>query len=189
MGKREAWIILIFMVLATVQLVFMVLALMELRSLTPVFAQDDKLSRQTLRGIKGVHVVIEFLKPEIEEDGLTEDRLRKEAELKFQKAGIKVLSERENQMAPGRPQIYMNLNILKYKYFPVYIYHNRVELVQDVYLGRASTIRTGAVTWSISTAGVATSLEGTKASMENLMDYFLDAYVSVNPKQRQSQTS
>jgi hypothetical protein len=182
MGKKEGWIILIFMVLALVQLIFIVLALTELRSSKPAFAQDDEFNRQTLRGLQGVQVVIESLGPETKGDGLTVHRLRTATEEKLQMAGIKVLSEKENQTTPGRPYMYLNVSIVKYKYFPVYIYKNSVELVQDVYLVRAFKIRTGAATWSISTTGIAPKLADVRTSMEGLVNYFINAYLSVNPK-------
>jgi hypothetical protein len=103
-------------------------------------------------------------------------------EQKLQKAGIKVLSETENQMTPGRPYIYLNINILKYKYFPAYIYNIRVEVVQDVYLVRLFDVRTGGVTWSINTAGIAPQLREIRTSIESLVDYFAKAYLSVNQK-------
>jgi hypothetical protein len=186
MSKRAGWIILIFVVLAVVQLTYIVFALMELHSSKPAFAQDDESNRQTLHGLRGVHVVIEFPKPEIKGDGLTEGQLRNDAELKLQEAGIKVLSERENQMTPGRPTIYLNMNILKYRYFPVYVYKNSVELVQDVYLVRTFRVRTGAVTWSVSANGIAPKLEDVRTSMEDLVDYFINAYLSANSKGRSS---
>lgn len=182
MGKREAWIILIFMVLALAQLIFMILVLTELRSLEPAFAQDDEISRQTLRGLQGVQVVMEPLRPEIKGDGLTVDGLRTNTEKKFEIAGIKVLSETENQMTPGSPYIYVHSNVSKYRYLLGYIYTNRVELVQDVYLVRAFKIKAGAVTWSISTTGFAPKLEDIRTSMEDLVDNFIRAYLSVNPK-------
>lgn len=182
MGKRIGWIIVIFMGMALVQLIFTVLGLIELRSLTPFFAQDDESSRQTLRGLQGVHVVIESVNPKIKGDRLTADRLRADMEQKLEKAGIEVLSETENQMTPGRPYMYVNVNILKYKYFPAYIYNIRVEVVQDVYLVRLVDVKTGGVTWSINTAGIAPQLRDIRTSIENLLDYFIETYSSVNPK-------
>ena len=130
-------------------------------------------------------MVIEFPKPRIKGDGLTEGELRNEVERKLQKAGIKILSERENQMTPGRPTVYLNMNVLKYRYFPVYVYKNSVELVQDVYLVRTFRVRTGAVTWSVSANGMAPKLEDVSTSMEDLVDYFINAYVSANAKGRE----
>jgi hypothetical protein len=183
MGKRVGWILLIFMVIALVQLTFTVLGLMELRSLTPFFAQDDESSRQTLRDLQGVHVVIESVNPKIKGDGLTKDRLRTDIQQKLQKAGIEVLSETENQTTPGRPYMYVNVNILKYRYFPAYIYNIRVEVVQDVYLVRLVDVKTGGVTWSINTAGIAPKLRDIRTSIENLVDYFTETYSSVNPRE------
>jgi len=184
MGKRAGWIILIFVVLAMVQLTYIFLALMELHSSKPAFAQDDENNRRTLRGLRGVNVVIEFLKPQVKGERLTEDWLRADTELRLRGAGIEVLSKRENQMTPGRPSLYINVNILKYRYIPVYVYKSSLELVQDVYLVRAFEIRTGAVTWSVSTTGVAPKVEDVRTSMGELLDYFVNAYLSANPKER-----
>jgi hypothetical protein len=182
MGRREGWIILLFVVLALVQLTYIALALMELHSSRPAFAQDDEINRQTLNGIRGVHVVIECLKPEIRGDELSEDWLRAETELRLRRAGIKVLSARENQMTPGRPSMYVSVSIVKYRYLPAYVYTCTVELLQDVYLVRAFKIRTGAVTWSVNTTGIAPKLEGIRNSTGELVDYFIAAYSSANRK-------
>jgi hypothetical protein len=99
------------MVLALAQWIFMVLALMELRSSKATFAQDDEFSRQSLRGLQGVHIVIESLTPEIKRDGFTADRLRADTEQTLQMSGIKVLSETENRMTPGRPYMYVHTTI------------------------------------------------------------------------------
>jgi hypothetical protein len=72
--------------------------------------------------------------------------------------------------------------IHKYRYFPVYVYKNSVELVQDVYLVRAFKVKTEAVTWSVTTTGIAPKLEDIRTSMEDLVDYFIRAYLSANPK-------
>ena len=182
MGKREVWIILVIIALAVVQLIVFGLALMGLRSSKPAFALDDELSRQTLKGIQGVHVVIESLTPEIGGEELDKEGLRKGTVQKLEGGGITVLSEPEIQMTPGRPHIYVHTSILKYNYVPVYIYRNRVEFAQDVYLVRDYEVKTGAVTWSVSAIGLASKLEDIGASMEKLVDYFVEAYVSVNPK-------
>lgn len=182
MGRREGWIILLFVVLAFVQLTYIALALMELHSSRPVFAQDDEIDRETLRDLRGVQVVIESLKPEIQGDGLAEDSLRTDTELRLRRAGIKVLSERENQMTPGRPSMYVTISIVKYRYLPVYVYKCSVELLQDVYLVRAFKIRTGAVTWSVNTTGIAPKLEAIRDSTGELVDYFIEAYSSANRK-------
>jgi len=184
MGRREGWIILLFVVLAVVQLAYIALALIELHSSRPAFAQDDEIDRQTLRDLQGVHVVIECLKPGIRGDGLTEDWLRADTELRLQRAGIAILSERENQMTPGRPSMYVSISIVKYRYLPAYVYKCSVELLQDVYLVRAFKIRTWAVTWSVNTTGIAPKLEDIRNSTGELVDYFIAAYSSANRKRQ-----
>jgi len=111
---------------------------------------------------------------------LAEDSLRADTELRLRTAGIKVLSARENQMTPGRPSMYVSVSIVKYRYLPAYVYTCTVELLQDVYLVRAFKIRTGAVTWSVTTTGIAPKVEDIRNSTGELVDYFIAAYSSAN---------
>ncbi len=59
------------------------------------FAGDHKVSRETLRGIKGIFVRVESLSSEIRKKGLNKQKIRTDVELKLGKAGIKVLSLEE----------------------------------------------------------------------------------------------
>jgi len=180
MRKIEVWIIFLLMVLALVQLVFVGSAIMDLRSSEPVFAYDDELSRQSLHGLRGVEVVIELPNQEVKGRSPYAGLLLIEAEHRLRKAGIKLLSGKRTQIQTGRPCMYIHSSIITYKFFPFYIYQNRVELEQDVYLVRASKIRTRAVTWSVSATGLASELAELEKAVGDLVDYFTEAYLSVN---------
>lgn len=59
-------------------------------------------SPDTLKGLKGVYVVIEDLNEEVIKDGLTVDAIRTDVELKLRLAGIPVLLEEARLKEPGR---------------------------------------------------------------------------------------
>jgi hypothetical protein len=66
-------------------------------------AADDVLSRQTLRGISGISVVVENLKEQARQGGLHEEDIRTDVELKLRLAGVKVLTAPESTALPGSP--------------------------------------------------------------------------------------
>ena len=173
MKKARRWIVLIFMVLTLIYLD------------SSVAAQDTELSRQTLSGLQGVWVSTGTLKlkPEIERDGLTKDQLQTDAELKLRMAGIKVLSLREVLITPGQPCLYIAPNISKYPYRPSgYFFSIFVCLEQDVFLVRSPNIKNNAITWSVSEYGITPELKTIREIIKNLVDKFINAYLSVNPK-------
>ena len=149
-----------------------------------VFAHDDEFNRPTLRGLKGVYVLVEQLRPEIERGGLSKNQIQTDVELKLRMAGIKVLSKEESFDAPGRPWLYVNVNAFKAEDIGAYVYHVLVELNQDVYLARRPPDFTKykTSTWSVSYLGIKSKLGDIRASVKDLVDMFINAYLSVNPK-------
>jgi hypothetical protein len=71
------------------------------------FGPDDPFSRETLRGLGAVHVVIEHLQPNAERAGLTRSQVQTDVELRLRKAGIRVLKEQEKLASPGMPYLYI----------------------------------------------------------------------------------
>lgn len=172
MKKARRWIVLIFMVVALVSLG------------SSVFAQgSDEASRDTLRDLQGIYILVERLRPEIERTGkLTENQLRMGTELKLRKSDIKVLSLKESLRMPGMPYLYVYVNVFKSKHRSLYVYNITVALVQAVSLIRAPNVSRLAITWSVSGIGAVRELERIRGRTEGLVDDFIDAYLSVNPK-------
>ena len=147
-----------------------------------VFAQDDELTRPTLRGFQGVHVVVEPLSPTIEKDGLSTNQLQKDTESKLQAAGIKVLSKEEFLKTAGKPYLYVNVNISVLRtQITRYIFYIRVEFNQDVSLGRSPMV-VPAVTWSAGGWGIDFSLENIRDVVKGQVDKFINAYSTANLK-------
>ncbi len=164
-------------------LIFVVLALINLDSF--VFAIDDKHSRQTLRGIQIISVDVARLPPEIKQDGLTEDDLRADAELKLRMAGISVVSDLDflTALYGEIASLEILANIIKYdKYVYGYVFNVEVRLSQGVYLARKPNLRTIVSTWDCAYVGTSRSLGRIRTLTRQLVDRFIKAYLSVNRK-------
>ena len=161
--------------------VIIVSAFLYLSSLA--LASDEKYNRASLRGLKGVYVSVEKLGSDIERDGLTRDRLRKEVESKLRMAGIKILSRKQWSDVEGNPYLYVNANVLKLRETREYIYSINIAFKQDVYPLREPGIVWGASTWSVGgIIGITPRLDKIHAAVKGKVEQFINAYLSVNPK-------
>jgi hypothetical protein len=147
------------------------------------YAQDVEQTRNSLRGLSGVYVVPEN---PLEEDairgGLSQDTIRKEAELKLRLAGIRVLSREEWEKEPGRPYLQVWPKVLKGGVLGGYIYHISLEFKQYVSLVRSSSIQVFGTTWSAEHMGYTPELKDIQDKVKDRIDQFINAYLSVNPK-------
>jgi hypothetical protein len=147
------------------------------------YAQDVEQTRNSLRGLSGVYVVPEN---PLEEDairgGLSQDTIRKEAELKLRLAGIRVLSREEWEKQPGRPYLQVWPKVLKGGVLGGYIYHISLEFKQYVGLARSSSIQVFGTTWSAEHMGYTPELKDVQDKVKDRIDQFINAYLSVNPK-------
>jgi len=168
MSKAKTWVVLLTLSLASLQL-------------QSVFAFDNQVSRETLRGLQGVRVMAAPLKWVVEQKGLTTDQLQQDTELKLRLAGIKVPSE-ESPELPGRPLLYLNATILRYGSLERYIFNIKLELNQEVALVRKPSAKASATTWSVALTGTSHKLSTVRDQVKELVDTFVNAYLSVNSK-------
>lgn len=143
--------------------------------------------RGSLRGLKGVGVVVEALQPEAEREGLTKSQLRTDVELALRQAGIRVLSEEESLAEPGGPYLYINLNTVKSEVlyaFVSYSFSLQISLRQDATLTRDPSIKVNAMTWQTSVLGSvsAANLQDLRKTLRDSLDQFINDYLAVNPK-------
>ncbi len=166
-------------------LVVMAAILLVFVSISPASAIDSKSNRATLRGLRGVSVLVEKLPPEVEKEGLVRNKLQTEAELKLKMAGIKVLTKEESLKAPGEPYLYINVNInIAKTESDIYPYSIDVLLIQKVSLVRDPGRTAYAVTWSTGGVGSIAKpiLSQLQNNIEDILDVFVEAYLSENPK-------
>jgi len=144
-----------------------------------VLATDSPETRQTLKGLGGMYVIVDGVDPEIEQGGLTKAQIKTDAELKLGFAGIKMVSG-------GGPYLYVRVDVLKLKgegaYTGVYTYEIGIELKQDVILSRDTGIEEFATTWSTGAFGLTPDLNIIRSTTKDYIDEFISAYLSVNPK-------
>ncbi len=170
MNKKKHWIFLIVIVLC------------KLSIASFLFASDNNVNRLSLRGLKGVYVSVEKIDSEIEKDGLTKSLIRKDVELKLQRAGIKILSRDKWFETTGSPYLYVNVNVLKLPASKEYIYSINTAFRQNVYPVREPIEVIGATTWSIGEiVGITYNLNKIRSSVKGQADKFIKTYLTVNP--------
>ncbi len=144
--------------------------------------------RRSLTGLKAVQVMVEDLHPDAERDGLHRTTIQTDVELKLRQAGIKVLTEAESLASPGMPYLYINVGTLPPEtQRGLYAYSIAVRLQQNARLERDPRILVAsAATWSapvqFGTVGT-TNLQQLRGTVKDLVDQFINAWLSVNPKQ------
>ena len=87
----------------------------------------DAGSRESLRGISGVGVVVEGISLEASSGSLSQDKIRTAAELILRSNGIRVLTNVERTRLGSAPYLYINVNLLKEE-LGLYAYAVNVDL-------------------------------------------------------------
>jgi hypothetical protein len=147
-----------------------------------VWGFENKRTRETLRGINGVSVVVEAIEPEIEKAGLTREQIKTDVEQKLFVKGLNVLTPET-----GGAFLYVGLLIVKHEklssYFQVdlYLYTIELKLNQGVFLERNKKPTT-ATTWSIVALGANKDVGVIRNAIKGCVDIFLSSWLSVNPK-------
>ena len=150
-----------------------------------LWALNSETNRSTLRGLKGVRVLVEDLPPEVEQEGLTKTRLQADVELKLRTAGIETLTQEECLKTPGEPYLYININLNSLNTEgDIYSHSIDIGLIQNVALQRAPGQTTYAITWSTGGVGLIGKkhLSELQDSVGDLVSIFVKAFLSVNPK-------
>ena len=163
--------------------VLVIIFLFTMVCASDVSAQELGYQIESLRGIKGVNVLIELLNPDIEKDGLKKEQIKTDVELKLRLAGIKVLNEEELLNEPGQPYLHVNVNSNKSE-LGFYSFSITIELNQLVLLIRDLDTIFTACTWSTKTVGFAgvEKVGQIRDYIKDDVDLFINDYLFVNPK-------
>jgi hypothetical protein len=163
---------------------FFSLVALALCSVTAVLAADDQSSRESLKGLPGVFVIVDDLEPGVEKAGLTKADIQSEVEQELRLAGIAILSREQWVTTPGGPYLHVNTFVFSSdeSVWPFFI---EVSSMQRVVLERSSVNIFFAPTWSVATVGSVGSnrLLQIKDIVKDYVDQFARAYSAVNPKQ------
>ena len=140
-------------------------------------AGDAPLDRATLRGLKGVGVVIDVLDPELEKLGITRDVVLSQLLARLQHDGITI--------NPGAAEfIGLRVTAVRGSRGP-FALSLTIGLYQPVLLSRNRDLRTSTQTWEVETVLMAEAkVLGTACAetADDLADRFAAAYHSVNPE-------
>lgn len=142
------------------------------------FAQAQQDDRKVLRGLNRLHVAVERLEPEIERDGLYDNLLVSDAEMKLKMAGIEVLSKEECIENSCGPTLYLRVNALRRKLG--YIYRVELFLVEPVVLIRNKIERDAKVLEIPAEWGMGRRLTDIREKANDAVDRFISAWVAAN---------
>ena len=154
--------------------------------LSVVMIYADTYGKESLRGLRGVNIMVESLQPDIEKDGLRKSSIKTDVELKLRMAGIKVLTKEEREKEPGMPYLYVRVSSIK-RETGLHVFNIDVELGQLVLLARdPKIICYYATTWR--TTGEIGTIGGVKVnqlrdSIKDRVDEFINDYLEMNPKE------
>ena len=116
-----------------------------------ILAINGLSNRATLRGLKGVRVLVEKLPPEVEQEGLKRDQVQMEVESRLRTAGIKVLTKEEAFNTLGEPFLYINVNVnIAKTESDIYPYGIDMSLIQKVSLLRDPKLTSYAINHNLS---------------------------------------
>jgi len=147
-------------------------------------------SVESLKGLKGVEVLVEELNADLENLSLTMIQVQGEVEAKLRNAGVPVLSKEENEKSQPlrKPYLYIRINASKLTSrresiaFNVGFALNQQVTVRGYGDGKKCFF---APTWYASTVGAAgrKNIQDILNAVQNLTDKFTEAYLKANPKE------
>jgi hypothetical protein len=147
------------------------------------YSYDDGPSRESLRGIKGVYLLIEELGKDGIKDGITSKSIERDIEYRLHENKIKLFSESEYDEIDNIPLLHIQIDYLKLNDINEYAYYVNVELVQLVTLNRNKYSKS-APTWSVGRIGYINSNKSieTRNPIKDVVDIFIKALLSENQK-------
>jgi hypothetical protein len=141
--------------------------------------------KEVLRGLKGVKVVVSYIRPEIEKFGLTKSMIKKSVEMKLKNLGIKV---NKKAKPPAMSTFIVNVNAIYVKPKSAISYSIGINLVEWVYLKRemrtiGDLMEARATTWYNGKVGFVetSSVKIILKKVEELVEKFVYDYLAVNP--------
>lgn len=146
----------------------------------------EALERESLRGVTGVEVLVDPLDVEIEQLGLETDALQRDIKQRLQKAGVKVLTERERLRNPTAGALVIRVDTLHDR-ISRYFFSIDLYLTQQVRLESRRDSELSAVTWmKLGAIGIVAddNVKHIGGQVLQKTDQFIKDYLAVNPDQR-----
>ena len=124
--------------------------ILVLASSLPLFAQLRQYPDESLKGVKGVRVIVRYKGPVEDSYGLAQKKLQNVVESWLKADGVKVLTNEEWSREPGKP--YLSITVVGTqvgsKQRPAFFYSIATDLIQEVSLSRRPLLKTEGSTWN-----------------------------------------
>ncbi|MGA7720160.1 MAG: hypothetical protein WCA84_03205 [Ignavibacteriaceae bacterium] len=146
-------------------------------------AQSLKQSINSLKGVSKAGVIVEKVNQVLNDNGINEDTILKDAVEKLDSAGMTVVDKSAMHSLPGAPYLYINIGAIKSKIADVYAASLTIEFRQDVNLSRNPKQEYfGAATWSSTDVGIfsADKLKEIRLYAREIVDKFIKDYIKAN---------
>jgi hypothetical protein len=144
---------------------------------------------ENLKGLRGVRVLVESVKPDLEKEGVTEEQLTNRVEVKLRQAGIEVITSEEYEKLPLAqrvtvPALYVKVEGIRIMDLPLYAYCLSLEVLDGVIFLRDKQMKTLAGTWMRHAIGYSglSNLREIYNHLGDLADGFINDYLAANPK-------
>lgn len=141
-------------------------------------------ARESLRGLSGVHVLIEDISPDAQADGLSKGEIQTAVELILRSAGIRILTVSETLATPSQSCLHIHVGTNKSK--PErYALSVRLQLWQQVSLVQRPAHTMSAPTYMESGTGTFSSRmlrDGISEVIEPMVKTFANNFLAVNPR-------
>jgi hypothetical protein len=149
--------------------------------------QDSEAQAKTLAGLKGFLIVINDIGPEARSAGLSETAMIGQAESGLRAAGIRVVNREDFLASQDRTLALMGITISSVgnRAGDTFALSCFLQITQTVMLVRDPAVRAPVATWYAGGTGIAAAgVVGAEARkwLAGLMDHFLEAYKSANPR-------
>ena len=151
-----------------------------------VKAQVSDAAKKSLRGLKGVYVLVEELTDEVQRQELDNNQLQTDAELRLRKAGIRVATKTEAIQSDDIGILYINVGMMQL-HSGLCVVSESVDLQQSVRLIRDNSIIVNSATTyriraSFGTVACTKFREDARTSINDKVDVFINDYLAMNGK-------
>ena len=147
------------------------------------------LDRESLRNLDDMHVVVEELRADAQEDGLTTEAVEEEVRRRLREAEVRYVGAERWVVEEGSPYLYVNVNTIKSKEQGMYVFGIDVQLNQSVRMVRNPKVAVPATTWTSGCRVGAVEIKGLPSLIEVIgesVQRFIEALQSVQGKRTPS---
>lgn len=144
----------------------------------------DRLRREPLAGLQGVHVLVEDFGPVEKKYGLTKQAFQTDVELRLRQYGVRVLSREESLQTVGDPCLYVVVTVQGNERLGICAGSVRVALQEVTLLQRNPETAVPATTWDKGAVwlGGSSYLNKLRQVVIDRVDMFINDYLAANPK-------